>query len=134
MHLTIGRDLLRQFEEQLDPLYPEAGEIPARVLGYGEISTVFAIGDDDFAYKRIPIFHSTGELEAYERIYDEYNRLLVEDIGIWVPPYGRVSLIAEGERPVLYIVQQKLDANSIGHKALPALAACRKSQSDSRVG
>ena len=55
MHLAIDCDLLRQFEEQLDPLCPEAGEIPARVLDYGEISTVFAIGDDDLAYKRMPI-------------------------------------------------------------------------------
>ena len=121
MDLTVDTDRLRTFEHRLDPLHPEAGEIPARVLGYGEISTVFAIGDDDLAYKRMPIFHSADELAAYERIYDEYNRLLVEDIGIRVPPYGRVSLVAEGKRPVLYIVQRKLDAASIGHHALQKL-------------
>jgi len=95
VYLTIDRDLLHQFEEQLDPLCPEAGKITAKVLGYGEISTVFAIGDDDLAYKRMPIFQADGELQAYEHIYDEYNRLLVEDIGIQIPPYGRVSLISE---------------------------------------
>ena len=121
MYLTIDRDLLHQFEEQLDPLCPEAGKITAKVLGYGEISTVFAIGDDDLAYKRMPIFQADGELQAYEHIYDEYNRLLVEDIGIQIPPYGRVSLISEGERPVLYIVQQKLNPDSIGDHAMQML-------------
>lgn len=121
MSLPVDKEQLRTFESQLDPQHPEAGEIPAKVLGYGEISTVFAIGDDDLAYKRMPIFQSDEELETYEHIYDEYNRLLVEDIDIQVPPYGRVSLISEGERPILYIVQKKLNPGSIGDHAMQML-------------
>lgn len=68
--LPIDLNLLRAFEAQLDPLHPEAGTIPVRVLGYGEISTVFAIGDDNLAYKRMPIFRDQAEIDRYEGIYD----------------------------------------------------------------
>jgi fumarylacetoacetate (FAA) hydrolase family protein len=65
MDLEIDEELLGAFERQLDPRHPEAGEIPARVLGYGEISTVFEIGvgsQADIAYKRMPIFETDTEL------------------------------------------------------------------------
>jgi hypothetical protein len=39
-------ELLHRFERGLDPQEPERSQIPATVLGYGEISTVFAIGGD----------------------------------------------------------------------------------------
>ncbi len=56
--LTVDAERLQQFELQLDPVHPESGSFSVRVLGYGEISTVFAVGDDDLAYKRMPIFQS----------------------------------------------------------------------------
>ncbi len=64
--MRVDLDLLREFEQGLDPRYPERSKVPARVLGYGEISTVFAIEVDgvrDLAFKRLPIFHTTGEME-----------------------------------------------------------------------
>ena len=79
MGLDIDQDLLCEFEKHLDPRHPELSEIPARVLGYGEISTVFEIGSGrqaDIAYKRMPIFEAESELEAYRFIFREYNRLL----------------------------------------------------------
>jgi hypothetical protein len=119
--LTIDREQLAEFEQQLDPLHPEAGTIPVRVLGYGEISTVFAMGDDALAYKRMPIFQSQEELRAYEAIYDEYNRLLAQDAGIRLPEHTRVSVPGRDGLPVLYIVQQRLDPATIGHKVIHQL-------------
>lgn len=43
--LDIDPSLLKQFESQLDPRHPDNSTIPARVLGYGELSTVFELGD-----------------------------------------------------------------------------------------
>ncbi len=119
--LDVDRTQLAEFEQQLDPLHPEAGSIPVRVLGYGEISTVFAIGDDRLAYKRMPIFQSQEELSAYEAIYDEYNRLLSEQVGIRLPEHTRISVPGRDGLPVLYIVQQQLDPASIGHKVIHQL-------------
>ncbi len=116
--LTVDVDQLQQFEQQLDPAHPEAGDMPVRVLGYGEISTVFAIGDDGLAYKRMPIFQSQEELDAYERIYDEYNRLLEKEAGIHLPAHTRVSVQGKDGNPVLYLVQQRLNPDSIGHQVI----------------
>ena len=116
--IEVDIDQLQQFEQQLDPIHPEAGTIPARVLGYGEISTVFTIGDDDLAYKRMPIFQSLEELRAYELIYDEYNRLLADEAGISLPEHTRVSVPGKDGLPVLYLVQQRLNPANIGHKVI----------------
>ncbi|HHN94312.1 MAG TPA: hypothetical protein ENK17_06050, partial [Anaerolineae bacterium] len=74
----VDLDLLQEFERGLDPRHPEQSDIPARVLGYGEISTVFEIqaeGCRGLAFKRLPIFHTQEELTAYLVTYGEYNRL-----------------------------------------------------------
>lgn len=42
--LAIDVRLLEEFERQLDLRFPEKSGIPARVLGYGEISTVLEVG------------------------------------------------------------------------------------------
>jgi len=119
-----GLQLLQAFEGGLDPQQPECSRIPARVLGYGEISTVFAIqaeGLEGLAFKRLPLFHDAGEIEPYRAAYDEYNRLLQEEIGLQLPVHSCVEL-AEGDRPILYIIQRQLPAASIGHKALHVLS------------
>ncbi len=41
--MQVDIELLKEFESGLDPAHPEQSRIPARVLGYGEISTIFEI-------------------------------------------------------------------------------------------
>jgi len=126
MELDIDRELLAGFERQLDPRHPEAGEMSARVLGYGEISTVFEIGPDQgagIAYKRMPIFSSEEELEAYRWIFREYNRVLSEEVGLKLPPYGCAHVDGSSGKPVMFLAQRKLDAASIGNKAIHVLPA-----------
>ena len=120
-NLKIDRELLLEFEKGLDPRYPEKGKIPATVLGYGEMSTVFAIGDEghrDLAYKRMPIFQSLEEVEAYEVLYDEYNEILEKQVGISVPPYDAAFITTETGRMVMFDVQKKLDPLSIGSRII----------------
>lgn len=122
--LQVDVDLLQEFERSLDPRHPERSRIPARILGYGEISTVFEIqveGMRGLAVKRLPLFHTVGEMEKYQSAYDEYNRLLEEMIGLHIPPHGRVTVSSDGGRPTLYIVQQQLPSASIGNRALHLL-------------
>lgn len=117
-------DLLQQFERGLDPQRPEQSRIPARVLGYGEISTVFAIeaeGLEGLAFKRLPLFLSMEEVERYQVAYEEYNRLLQEDIGLRLPAFGCTVFANEAGRPIFYIIQRELAASSIGNRALHLL-------------
>jgi hypothetical protein len=125
MSLTEAQlSLLQEFERGLNPRQPERSRIPATVLGYGEISTVFAIqaeGLQDLAFKRLPLFRSTAEIEAYQIVYEEYNRLLKDEIGLRLPGYSYAYFTAQSGRPIFYIIQQRLPSSSIGNKALHLL-------------
>lgn len=120
MALSIDKELLKRFEEGVDPAHPEKSIIPARILGYGEISTVFELGhdgQDGIAYKRMPIFDTQQQVEHYTGIYHEYNELLL-NIGIDVPEYGSASIITDEGDIVFFVVQQKLMPESLGNKII----------------
>jgi hypothetical protein len=117
-------DLLQEFERGLDPQHPEGSKIPARVLGYGEISTVFEIQVEalrGLAFKRLPLFNDEGEVERYRMAFEEYNRLLEQEIGIHLPSHDYASFQNQLGRPIFYIVQKQLPAASIGNRALHTL-------------
>jgi hypothetical protein len=117
-------ELLQEFEKGLDPRRPEESRIPAAVLGYGEISTVFAIeaeGLGGLAFKRLPLFYDKEEVDAYRSTYEEYNRLLTEEVGLRLPGYSHAFFPSQTGRPIFYIVQGRLPSDSIGHHALHLL-------------
>jgi hypothetical protein len=114
-------DMLRDFERGLDPLNPERSTIPARVLGYGEISTVFEIqvdGMEKLAFKRLPLFYSAAELDDYRAAYDRYIDLLESKIGLRLPLHGYAAFPDDAGRPIFYIIQQQEQDHAIGHKAI----------------
>jgi hypothetical protein len=117
--------LLNDFEQELDPRFPERGKIPARVLGYGEISTVFELGTGSeraLAYKRLPMFRSEEEAQNYQALYGTYVAALRDRMGLHVVPTDTVRLVNEASgRVVVYIVQERLPAGSIGHQAIHRL-------------
>ena len=117
-------DLLRRFEQGLDPQEPERSLIPATVLGYGEISTVFAIdggGLEDLAFKRMPLFHDNAEIQAYQATYKEYCQLLQQEVGLRLPAHGFASFTNQSGRPIFYIIQHRLPSPSIGNQAMHLL-------------
>lgn len=119
--MKISVALLKEFEKGLDPSHPEESKIPAKVLGYGEISTIFEIeGEPNLACKRMPIFKYQEELDHYQTLYNEYNRILNEKVGISVPPYGFASFPCEGYI-VCFDVQEKLPSQSFGNKLIHIL-------------
>ncbi len=124
-HLKIDKDLLKRFEKGLDPRNPEGNEVPTTVLGYGEMSTVFSIGEEgqrDFAYKRMPIFNNMDEADKYITMYNEYNEFLNKTIGITVPPFDAEIIENDDGRLVMFGVQKILDPASIGHKVIHAIS------------
>ena len=122
---TLDFELLHEFEHGLDPLDPENSAIPCRILGFGEISTVFEIQVDacrGYAFKRMSVFETQSELDQYLENYLEYNRLLEEEIPIRLPSHGYACLPGPGGRPIFYIIQKKLASNSIGSQAIHLLS------------
>jgi len=114
----IDAGALRRFEERLEPWRPiEAGAslAGARVLGYGEISTVFAIDDDAAtAYKRMPLFSSTAQAREYAERYRRYTGLLRE-AGLEPPEDETVVIEVPGRPVVLYIAQRQLPPDRFCH-------------------
>ena len=118
-------ELLQEFEEGLDPRKPEQNELPCKVLGYGEISTVFAIqvpGLEGLALKRMVLFDTEAELTTYLEAYHRYNQLLAE-IGLTLPDHGHAAFLGSDGRPVFYIIQQQLSAGSIGSQVIHELGS-----------
>jgi hypothetical protein len=121
----VDLDLLREFELGLDPQHPERSQIPARILGYGEISTVFEIqaeGMEGLALKRLPLFYTQEEVERYRAAFDEYLRLLSDEIGLCLPAHDHAVVPGRSGQPVFYIIQRQVSAGSIGNQALHTLS------------
>lgn len=117
----INFDLLREFERGLNILTPEKSCIPCRVLGYGEISTVFEIQAETLrglACKRMAVFETPAELSQYLGTYREYNRLLEVEIGLGTPFHGYAAFVNDAGRPIFYIIQQQVPSASLGNKAV----------------
>ncbi len=121
----IDLTLLGEFEQGLNVRWPEKSRIPARVLGYGEISTVLEIQAphaQGWAYKRMSMFRSEAEALQYEALYHEYVGVLQNQIGIQVVPGELVRLRPQPGKVVVYIAQEKLPSESIGHRAIRYLS------------
>jgi len=118
--MDIDLSLLQKFEKFIDTSQPEKGKIPIKILGYGEISLVFEIiGDSqEIAYKRIPIFDNIKQVKRHIWAYNEYNRILKENIGLIIPDYDAAWFIDENENIQFYCVQDKIDPNSVGNKVI----------------
>jgi hypothetical protein len=122
--VQVDIELLKEFEKGLDPEHPEKSKIPAQVLGYGEISTIFEIESETttgLACKRLPIFQTRKEVENYEKLYNSYNAVLAEVIGLKVPPYGFAWFTGEQDRITAFVIQQKLQPDSIGNRSIHIL-------------
>jgi hypothetical protein len=95
--------------------------VPARVLGYGEISTVFELdAGQGIAFKRMPIFKDSRELDSYEATFDRYYREL-RAAGLELPDCDRVHIVSDTDRIVLFLAQRKLPSESIANKIVHSL-------------
>lgn len=122
--ISIDLKLLERFEDGIDPLKPHESAIPARIIGYGEISTIFEILEPSFAgfaCKRLPVFRTEDEMQEYEQLFHEYNRVLSEEIGIKVPRYASARVIPPKGNRVVYCIQERLLPGAIGNRLIHTL-------------
>ena len=109
---------LQRFETGLDPQRPEMSRIPARILGFGEISSIFAIhGMDGIAFKRLPIFNTMGEAESYAAMFRTYCRHLTE-AGLTLPGQAAAVIGSPGGGVALYIAQRQLADQHFAHRLI----------------
>jgi hypothetical protein len=123
--LSVDEARLDAFERDLDLRDPEHGAAAAKVLGYGEISTVLAIdapGMTQLALKRMPMFLDEGEASRYEALHAEYLHLLDERVGLRVVPGRTVRLGRHRGKIVMYIVQERLAPDRVAQRLIPRLS------------
>lgn len=116
---------LRQFEEHLQPWKVDGSGV--RVLGYGEMSTVFALGGDErTAFKRMPLFSTVEQARRYAESYRCYTDLLRE-AGLDLPEDETEVIDLPGRPVVLYIAQRQLPPGRFCHRLIHELdaPACR---------
>ena len=119
--MRIDMEVLERFEAGLDPAHPERSVVPARLIGYGEISAIFTIGDDDDrAYKRMPLFKDRASAEAYAEMVDDYSRRL-RDAGLHLPESTCAILTPAGRPVTLYIVQRRFSDAAVAHRLIHTL-------------
>ena len=116
--MSLSKNDLVDFEFGLDPIDLKRSKIPAAVIGYGEISTVFEIdGDKNHAYKRLALFENRKSAEDYAKIYKTYCDYL-RKTGLNLPEDKTVIIDNDKRATVLYIVQRKLDPDNFAHKLI----------------
>ena len=119
--MNIDYDLLNKFEAGLDPQNLKNSSVPAVILGFGEISTVFQIGEcADTAYKRMPLFKDIASAERYSGQFLEYCNLLAES-GLKLPESATGIVALPGRPVVLYIAQKILPPKRFAHKLIHVL-------------
>jgi len=112
------KNFMERFEHGLNTSDLEKSKITAKVLGYGEISTIFQIGADDrWAYKRMPLFDSIKGAQEYAAIYRQYCKHLAS-AGLNIPE-DELQFVSQPGRPiVLYIIQRQFPAEWFAHKLI----------------
>lgn len=114
--MELSATLIQRFEEGLEPRNLSASRVPARLLGFGEISAIFEVADmPGIAVKRMPLFRDRQGAEDYGKNFHEYCAMLAE-AGLALPESRTVVAAAPGRPVCLYICQEKLPADSFGNK------------------
>jgi hypothetical protein len=118
--MDVNLDLLKELELTIDTVNPERGKVPIKILGYGEITLVFEIVNDEhnYAYKRLPIFETREQAKKHEHIFREYNRFLNEEINIKTPPLEITWFETDEGKIIFYAIQEKIPSESVGNKVI----------------
>ena len=117
--MKIDVKALGDFEDALNPAFPEQSGIPPQILGYGEISTTFSMSSmPDVAFKRMPPFGNFEQIPAYKKAVRKYCSLLTDVCGIRVSEYAFYEFFNCHEEHILYVAQPRLRQDTIGHNVL----------------
>lgn len=108
------------FENALNPAGKDNLPDGAKIIGYGEISSVFSIQNkegQEIAVKRLPVFSSENEINDYKKVFFEYNEKL-RSIGLNIPDFDVISVKRKTQGYAAYVLQEKLKAENIANTVL----------------
>ncbi|WP_457559590.1 DUF6206 family protein [Candidatus Harpocratesius sp.] len=111
-------EILQLFERSLDTVHPEKGEIPIKLLGFGEISIVFEILTEELkglAFKRLPLFESETQVLRHIKAYQDYYSLLTEKVGLIIPEQRSIWVYMNEKHTKisLYCIQKKIPPETV---------------------
>ncbi len=109
--------VLEHTERRLDPANPESGG-HVTVLAYGEISAALTTDElPGLVCKRMAGFPDETSVSAYLDLVDEYLAE-VATAGIRVAPTEAVPIRRTGRPPIVYLVQPRMDSQTLGNTLL----------------
>lgn len=119
--MDVNENLLAEFEDLLNPAFPEKSGIIPEILGYGEISTTFSIpAMPDVALKRMPPFENADQIVAYKKAVCDYTSQLEKVCGIRVAEYAVYDFFTRQNEHIVYVAQPRLETATIGNHILAA--------------
>jgi len=108
---------LSAFETGLDPAHPTA-QPGVELLGWGEVSAVLGLPAlAGWVCKRMAGFRDDAAAERYVGVVRRYVETLAAD-GVRVVETRLVPLRVERRRPVVYLLQPRLDPSRLGNRIL----------------
>jgi hypothetical protein len=111
--------VLTDTERQLNPANPESGG-HVTVLAYGEISAALTTDElPGLVCKRMAGFPDEASVSVYLDLVDEYLMELAA-AGLSVVPTEAIPVHRPGRPPVVYLVQPRMESQTLGHKQLHA--------------
>ncbi len=118
--MPIPKDFLQSFEQGLNPQFPERSKIPAKIVGFGEISSIFKIDPyNEWVLKRLPLFTNKEEANLYSNNYNTYTNYLKQaslDL-----PKDKIFIISY-KKVVLYLAQEALKKENLCQNKIHTLS------------
>jgi hypothetical protein len=109
--------VLEDTERRLDPANPESGG-HVTVLAYGEISAALTTDElPGMVCKRMAGFPDEASVSSYLDLVDEYLAEIAT-AGISVAPTRAVAIRRPGRPPIVYLVQPRMDSQTLGNRLL----------------
>jgi hypothetical protein len=113
----LPKEVLASFERDFDPARPEA-DPRVRVVGYGEISMVFALeSHPDVVIKRLAGFRSDAEVQDFAQALARYVRAL-RSAGVRALRTEVTGCDRGPGRHVVFMTQPRLEARTLGQAVL----------------
>lgn len=117
--MQINPSHIQDFELGLNPQYPEKSKIPANIVGFGEISSIFKINPyQDWVFKRLPLFNQQDDATVYIGKYNQYTKYL-KQAGLKLPPDD--AFVITSKKVVLYLAQQAINKSDLCQNKLHTL-------------
>ncbi len=111
--------VLDETERRLDPANPESGG-HVKVLAYGEISAALTTDElPGLVCKRMAGYPDEASVSAYLDLVDEYLTEITT-AGLSVVATEAIPVHRPDRAPVVYLVQPRMDSQTLGHHLLHA--------------